>query len=277
MDTLDIFIINNNIATTSKHGNSCELLDGFAILIQLTLALTALLILLYKRSKEYPKRSLLIWMLDTSKQFIGAVMIHFLNIGISYLVSKSGSDATSNLCVWYFLNIAIDTTIGVLILWCWYHTLIIVLEKLNIVIKTGEYGQPPLANIILSWLSQVLVFLMAQLLAKICLYEMLIRLPWLIKLGELCLGWTGDNYRCQVVFVMLIFPFIMNTVQFWVTDTILESNRSTKEDFTANDTSNKRPTRSFRSSTYLSAPMIAALVDQQERTPLLPPSKYSML
>jgi hypothetical protein len=42
-----------------KH--SCELMDGFAILVQLNLAFTALLTLIYKRWKEKPQRPLQIW------------------------------------------------------------------------------------------------------------------------------------------------------------------------------------------------------------------------
>jgi hypothetical protein len=40
---------------------SCQLMDGFSILIQLCLAFTVLTALLYKRSKESPQRPMQIW------------------------------------------------------------------------------------------------------------------------------------------------------------------------------------------------------------------------
>lgn len=40
---------------------SCQLLDGFGILIQFLLAFTALITLIYKRSKETPQRPMQIW------------------------------------------------------------------------------------------------------------------------------------------------------------------------------------------------------------------------
>lgn len=39
----------------------CKLLDSFAILVQLTLATTALITLFYKRSRERPQRPVIVW------------------------------------------------------------------------------------------------------------------------------------------------------------------------------------------------------------------------
>lgn len=39
----------------------CKLLDSFAILVQLTLASTALITLFYKRSRERPQRPVVVW------------------------------------------------------------------------------------------------------------------------------------------------------------------------------------------------------------------------
>jgi hypothetical protein len=39
----------------------CKLLDSFAILVQLTLASSALMTLFYKRSRERPQRPVLVW------------------------------------------------------------------------------------------------------------------------------------------------------------------------------------------------------------------------
>ncbi|OAD05238.1 hypothetical protein MUCCIDRAFT_122846, partial [Mucor lusitanicus CBS 277.49] len=202
---------------------SCELLDGFGILIQFLLAFTALITLIYKRAKETPQRPLQIWALDVSKQFVGAGMIHFINLGISYSASKPTSGHTS-LCTFYFINVGIDTTFGVLLLWCWFTLLMNACEKCRLlhVGETGDYGPPPLSRMVWPWMRQMAVFLLAEILTKACLYGIVINSPWLFWLGELCISWTQYDPKIQVVFVMLIFPLIMNAIQFWLTDIILK-------------------------------------------------------
>jgi hypothetical protein len=54
---------------------------------------------------ETPKRPLLIWAMDTSKQAISASLVHFANIILSYISSWFGETRTSNPCVFYFLNV----------------------------------------------------------------------------------------------------------------------------------------------------------------------------
>lgn len=129
-----------------------------------------------------------------SKQFIGAGMIHFINIGISYAASQPTTGPVTNLCVWYFLNVAVDTTLGVFILWCWFTLLQGALDKL-----VHEYD-----NLLWSWAQQLLIFLLAEILTKFCLYEIVINSPWLFWLGELCISWIKDDERLQVLFVMLM-------------------------------------------------------------------------
>lgn len=144
--------------------------------------------------------------LDVSKQFFGAGMIHFINLGISYYASKPTSGPTTNLCVWYFLNVGIDTTFGVLLLWCWFTLLMNACERFQLfhVGETGDYGPPPLSRMIWPWMRQMSVFLLAEILIKACLYEIVINSPWLFWLGELCISWTQYDPKIQVVFVMLM-------------------------------------------------------------------------
>ncbi|KAI8973297.1 vacuolar membrane protein-domain-containing protein [Mycotypha africana] len=206
--------------------NSCQLLDEFGALVQLFLACSILLSLMYKRSKESPRRPWQIWFLDVSKQFIGAGMIHFINIGLSYFTAfrHHGSPIATNPCVWYFMNVAADTTVGIFVLWCWLTLLLGTLRKLHVnITETGDYGPPPLSRRMKPWLEQLAIFIVALILAKACLYEILISCEWFIWIGEVCISWTLIDQKLQVIFVMLIFPFFMNTVQFWLTDTMLES------------------------------------------------------
>jgi hypothetical protein len=95
---------------------TCHLVDGFAIVVQVLMAILAFSSLLYKRHIEDPKRPILIWALDTSKQAIAASLVHISNIGLSIVSSWLGH-REGNPCVWYFLNLALDTTVGVYLLY----------------------------------------------------------------------------------------------------------------------------------------------------------------
>lgn len=132
-------------------------------------------------------------------------MIHCINICISYAASKPDQGPSTNLCTWYFLNVAIDTTLGVLLLWCWFTLISTALDvfNLNDGYQTGEYGPPPFDRMLVPWIRQMSVFLLAEVLAKLCLYILLVNSPWLFLLGEKCINWTPDE-RSQVVFVMLM-------------------------------------------------------------------------
>ncbi|KAI8362817.1 vacuolar membrane protein-domain-containing protein [Blakeslea trispora] len=241
-----------------KDEDSCQLMDGFGLVIQLVLFLTVLITLIYKRAYESPQRPIQIWALDVSKQFIGAGMIHFINIGISYAAIVQ-SFRPQNSCVWYFLNLAIDTTLGVFILWCWLQLLYRALERLHVNCggATGDYGPPPFRQRCSRWLRQMTVFLSAAILTKLCLCVFLMYSPWLVKLGELALSWTKGRPRLQLVFVMLIFPLVMNALQFWLTDTILKVQH------------NLRPSNNELKLNSPSSATIPVYIDHNEQTPLL--------
>jgi hypothetical protein len=47
-----------------------------------------------------------------SKQIVSAAIAHFLNVILAFILSKNND---TDECVWYFVNIFIDTTFGVFI------------------------------------------------------------------------------------------------------------------------------------------------------------------
>ncbi|KAI8086423.1 vacuolar membrane protein-domain-containing protein [Halteromyces radiatus] len=206
----------------SPDDEGCKLLDGFAILVQFILASSAFIILVYKRYRERPQRPVEIWALDVSKQFIGAAVIHSLNILVSYVVGHPRHGPRSNLCVWYMLNVLVDCTLGVGILWCWLRGLQWFLEKKCHLNYVRSYGPPPLKRRLTPWAKQTLVFIVAEGLMKLCVYLIFRLFPILFRFGEWALRWTKGNYRYQVLFVMLIFPLFMNGMQFWIVDTIVK-------------------------------------------------------
>ncbi|CEP13654.1 hypothetical protein [Parasitella parasitica] len=214
--------------------SGCKLLDSFAIFVQLVLAGFAFSTLIIKRQRESPQRPLSTWSFDVSKQLIGGGVIHTLNLVASHLFGKSlDGEPESNPCVWYFLNILVDTTLGVLIIWGVLAAVKFIASLYRLKgFQSGIYGEPPLVNQIKVWSKQLGVYILALVTMKIVVLVLFGVCPWLESFGEWVLGWTMGNYRLQVLFVMLVFPLIMNIVQFWLVDTIVKHkpNRTIKLD-----------------------------------------------
>jgi hypothetical protein len=89
---------------------TCQLLGPMALVVQAMMGIGVIATLLYKRQREKPRRKWRVWLFDVSKQIIGQIVVHFSNIGISDWISHV---SVKNPCVTYFLNILVDTTIGV--------------------------------------------------------------------------------------------------------------------------------------------------------------------
>ncbi|KAI8092983.1 vacuolar membrane protein-domain-containing protein [Halteromyces radiatus] len=207
----------------------CQLLDGFALVVQATLALTVLFLLLWKRKREKPKRPFFTWSLDVSKQFVGASVVHCLNIQVSYLSISSNSDNSnndsSNMCVWYLASILYDTTIGLALLYTWLRCLTWTLATWCDLHIPNDYGQAPFREQMKRWSQQTSVFVMAEILMKLCQFWCFHHIPWFFLFGQWLLDWTRDNYHHQVILVMFIYPLLMNAIQFWMIDTMLTFHR----------------------------------------------------
>ncbi|KAG2217178.1 hypothetical protein INT45_013190 [Circinella minor] len=263
---------------TCSEGETCELLDGFAIAVQLTLMLTALAALGIKRWRERPRRPVEIWALDVSKQFVGAGTVHFLNLGISYLAGRPGNGQPStNLCVWYFLSLMTDTTAGIVILWFWLRILEWSLGTFwGIRHLQGGYGDTSSStfkSMLNKWWKQTLVFVLAEFLMKICIYGLFQLVPTIFNLGDWVLQLIGTDSRYQVVFVMFIFPLFMNAFQFCVIDTIIKGNQ---HHYKINSTKNILPSSKKNESTnFLQSITIIPKQHKEdnfhERSPLLSP------
>lgn len=72
------------------------------------------------------------------------------------------------------------------------------------------------------WVRQTAVYVLALSLMKLLVLAMLGLLPFLTTFGDWLLGLFGAHRGWQVVFAMAIFPLAMNTLQFWLIDSILQ-------------------------------------------------------
>ncbi|KAG4305764.1 hypothetical protein PORY_000674 [Pneumocystis oryctolagi] len=198
----------------------CEILGPFSLLVQGILGTLILFSLLIKRYWEFPRRSFKIWFFDVSKQIIGAGVVHILNVIISDVIGFNEKEKRfSNPCVWYLLNIMIDTTLGVPILWLALRTI----GKICIFMgchgtKSGDYdGDPPR---IAWWWKQMLIYILCLIFMKISIIPIL-KIPVLDNIANWLLSWTISQEKLQIFFTMFLIPLIMNILQYWIIDTII--------------------------------------------------------
>ncbi|KAI0468594.1 vacuolar membrane protein-domain-containing protein [Xylaria cf. heliscus] len=222
----------------------CRLLGPFALLVQLALGGLALLSLVYKRWRERPQRPLKIWFFDVSKQVFGSVLVHIANIFMSMLTSgrfsfkldpvgvetvarmfrRDNVPYVPNPCSFYLLNLGIDTTIGIPILIVLLRVITGIvsytpLGKPHESIQSGNYGNPPSAW---WWLKQSVIYFCGLFGMKICVLLIFLILPWISRVGDWALGWTEGNERLQIFFVMMLFPLIMNAIQYYIIDSFIK-------------------------------------------------------
>ncbi|KAF2859477.1 hypothetical protein K470DRAFT_277670 [Piedraia hortae CBS 480.64] len=216
----------------------CRLLGPFALLVQAALGAVALLTLVWKRYRETPKRPWKIWIFDVSKQVIGSAILHVLNLAMSMLsttdlmAASAKPDAegrTPNPCSFYLLNLGIDTTVGVPVLYILLKILHALFLKTPLAqppesIKSGNYSRPPRVT---WYLKQLLIYSIGLVGMKLFVLFLFTILPWLPWIGDWALRWTNGNEALEITFALFIFPLIMNAVQYWIIDSfIMDKQRS---------------------------------------------------
>jgi hypothetical protein len=114
--------------------------------------------LVAKRARETPRRSLLVWSLDVSKQFLAVAGAHVSGLVWSHVLS--GDDASE--CAYYFVVFTLDTTAGVAASLALPSS---GAQRLGrrlaaALARTGEYGSPPSARI---WAAQAAAWVLCVL------------------------------------------------------------------------------------------------------------------
>ncbi|XP_056132037.1 transmembrane protein 110, like [Lampris incognitus] len=188
------------------------LTDRFGVLIQGLLAVVAFSTLMLKRYREPVgiRRPWRIWFFDTSKQAIGALFIHFANVFLSTLTKEDP-------CSLYLMNFLLDATLGMLVIWVGVKVVSKVVEHKQWTLLTfGEYGDPPQAA---AWLGQCGIYLLIMVLEK-GIISLVLLIPGWSNLQEVLLSYIA-NPQLELVLVMLIVPFIVNSIMFWVVDSLM--------------------------------------------------------
>ncbi|KAG5267778.1 hypothetical protein AALO_G00225630 [Alosa alosa] len=210
-----MLVVTNMSDITQATPRGCDngsLMDGFGVLIQGLLAVVAFSTLMLKRFREPigVRRPWKIWFYDTSKQAIGALFIHFANIFLSTLTK---ADA----CSLYLMNFILDATLGMLVIWMGVKVVSRIVEHKQCTLLTfGEYGDPPRAS---AWWGQCAIYLLIMILEK-GVVTLVLLIPGWTNLQAVLLNYI-PNPQVELVLVMLIVPFIVNSLMFWVVDSLM--------------------------------------------------------
>ncbi|XP_070977059.1 store-operated calcium entry regulator STIMATE-like [Oncorhynchus clarkii lewisi] len=209
------FEFSNMSDITKTNPQGCDngaLTNRFGVLIQGLLAIVAFSTLMVKRFHEPVgvRRPWRIWFYDTSKQAIGALFIHFANVFLSNLTEMDP-------CSLYLMNFLLDATLGMLVIWAGVKVVSRIVEYKQFTLLTfGEYGDPPQAA---AWLGQCGVYLLIMVLEK-SVVSLVLLIPGWTNLQSVLLDYI-PNPQVELVLVMLIVPFIVNSIMFWVVDSLM--------------------------------------------------------
>ncbi|XP_073953546.1 store-operated calcium entry regulator STIMATE-like [Choristoneura fumiferana] len=205
--------MNNSSYFTEFHCSKDALTDRYGWFMQFLLAVLAFTCLIGKRfcEPQYARRPWLIWFYDTSKQGLGALIIHAANVWLS-------PSLEGNTCTWYFVNFMVDSTVGLLIIWAGIRLAQYCARNYDIpLINFGEYGKPPMCT---AWLCQCVLYAALATFAKSALALVLRQPRVAAALATLPLS-PISNPKLEIAVVMLIIPFFVNILIFWVTDNFL--------------------------------------------------------
>lgn len=194
--------------------------DFFTILVQLILAFLALCSLWIKRMEEVPRRTFWTWFMDVFKQGLGACYAHVLNMAIAAILSENmrGEAELKDQCAWYGISFLIDTTLGLFIAilllrildhlankWNWEH-----LKNSGVYVGADGWKH---------WISQVAAWMSILTVVKVLMYILM----WMFSeplawIGQFLFAPLQGNIRIELLFVMILFPGIMNVIYFWIAD-----------------------------------------------------------
>lgn len=201
----------------------CSLFGGFGVAVQLLLGVVCCLTLLYKRHREHPRRPLNIFLLDASKQVCSALVSHAMNLMASEMISAYHPEGP---CVWYFINIMLDTTVAVLISYLLFRLFQSIVKEYHISLsmKSNYYTDIPDRIEYWTWLIQTVIWVCIVVISKSALIFIILGFtPVLGFIGSAILAPLSLLPKFQLVIVMVIVPFVMNGFQFWVQDNILKT------------------------------------------------------
>lgn len=226
----------------------CSVLPGnFGKAVQGVLALLTLATLGYKWRTDDSGRNRLQFLMDTFKNCSGAATLHFTNLVFARFLAPVMKGADE--CHWYFIEIMVDTTLGVYVE---FFLLMRIIDSLkafgctdaasDLSLHATAHAQPGEPSEVenagcaqISWckyIKQVIVWLFIVTLMKAVMVSiMVIEAPQLMVAANFVLKPADKNSNVELVLVMVLTPALMNSLQFWLQDNIfVDAARTTAEE-----------------------------------------------
>ncbi|XP_076447192.1 store-operated calcium entry regulator STIMATE-like [Babylonia areolata] len=200
-------------AMKEPHCSSGDLLGAFGLFVQGLLAFLAFTCLIVKRYCEpkHSRRPWKIWFFDTSKQALGAAVIHFANV---FLADMFHGDP----CTWYFISFLLDSTVGLLIIYLGLKLTQVLAHRYACKsLFFGEYGEPPQCN---AWVGQTALYIIVMIVEKLLMTFLVLPSFW-VKVRKFIMSPIKDP-MLELALVMFIVPLIVNAILFWVVDNFLK-------------------------------------------------------
>ncbi|KAG9332641.1 hypothetical protein JZ751_014739 [Albula glossodonta] len=200
------------------------------------------------REPKHERRPWRIWFLDTSKQAIGMLFIHFANVYLSDLTEEDP-------CSLYLINFLLDASLGMLLIYAGVRAVSALVEwRQWDSLRFGEYGEPLQCS---AWVGQCALYILIMMFEKVLIILVLLIPQWkqvreapgpqgrggrkgtpksvlssyiLVSNQRLHLALLNpiSNPELELAIVMLIVPFFVNALMFWVVDNFLMRKGRTK-------------------------------------------------
>jgi len=199
----------------------CKLLGGlFSFFLQVFLVCVVVSTLYFKWTFEEPRRPRKIWIFDSLKQAVAAGTGHLMNIMIAVFFATS----QGNECAWYCINSTLDTMFGVPL----SYIILRVSERtiLSDYPRSGAYYSELTHRVHFRiWLGQTVSWTLTVTATKaIIAIPMFLFNVELTEFGNDLFKPLEPYPRFLLVFVMVFWPAVCNSFQFYVIDNFLKRN-----------------------------------------------------
>lgn len=145
------------------------------------------------------------------KQGLGMLEIHFVNLALSAVIDIKHE------CISYLVSFLLDSTVGLLLIFLLLNMVARLVSRFDIkALRSGEYGDPFQLHY---WLAQCGVYLAVMLVEKLIVGPLIAFHFW----SEVAI--LPKNEHLRIAIVIIIVPFAVNVIMFWIVDSILMHKR----------------------------------------------------
>lgn len=205
----------------------CQLLnDAFDYAIQGVLGLLAfasLLVKFYYFDKK-KGRAARAFTMDSSKQAVSGIAMHFLNIFLAKLLVFEGGSTSADECDVYFVNFLVDIVLGMALVWALLIPYNAAARRYGFRARTcGDYGE---SDEWLPFILQLTGFTALMFAVKLFLsaveYGFAKQIDWL---GHAMFYYLDAFPRIKLLVIMVAAPFFCNVLFFWIIDHIISDKK----------------------------------------------------